>query len=833
MSPRRENHFGNNASEDNGQWRFRLFLSSDEECLVQPQEEDGWRLGYDVELNGVGFLHAAQGGSEDESNSEAESGVDTVEFSQHLGYSLLQLEESAAGNFASSSDSDDFITETEHFQGNTEVETKDEHVVEADNPSRELGEGISLPCEAISGELIPHQPIDIILDDGCVCMSRKREHAVDCEMGKRGVWLVKVWVFSVFFCHCFLVILDITFFPEFAHLGSMQVPRYLSDLWEANAGTDVGRLVIQQSANGKGDVGVGGVKLKSRLGLVLPQSVSSAVKGPAQIPDEHSFILGDVLNQTMAVLAEDKSEGRVVKRAECRPPASSSYLKMKIAQISKSGQPKKQVLQMEKAAVKFKPIAAHAEDMMRMKQKKEGAKAVRADRDILMQALFHAFEKHQYYRLQDLQQLTQQPAGYVKELLTEIAVYNTAPPHKSMWELKPEYRNYTLQRKNILGRIGLIESWGRYVLNHATPSCMIYLRAGHIPHLTWGVAQKWLKLEQAPIYQLTMPSLMESSEIIKKFGKGAAAFCGIPVCAFVEGNAVHLQIYDPLGEMRSGFNDTKSTAVFTKGGKRMNFICDSFDTMLDSDTPRNSSNKRLSKALERTATFCAQLFEQGEEVQVFFSSPFLINTLFNVIRRQNYFTVASSALPLKRSVFKRTVFKYITFKGAPIVSLGGGFSGYHRRKFAVDLGLNERWDGFSIDLHDFAHGNDVDWEELKKLVGETFFQILRSSFLPSILCQSFHDPLPPHRLRYVAGPFDPAMVLVLTRLGFDLFADDHGKLFDSCSCYTCQNYTRMYLRHLTNTKELLGPILLVIHNLTEYQTMFRLIRKSIDGADTT
>ncbi|KAE9413038.1 hypothetical protein Angca_004601, partial [Angiostrongylus cantonensis] len=212
-----------------------------------------------------------------------------------------------------------------------------------------------------------------------VCMSRKREHAVDCEMGKRGVWLVKV-------------------------------PRYLSDLWEANAGTDVGRLVIQQSANGKGDV-----KLKSRLGLVLPQSVSSAVKGPAQIPDEHSFILGDVLNQTMAVLAEDKSglnedieirhlsgrlsiEGRVVKRAECRPPASSSYLKMKIAQISKSGQPKKQVLQMEKAAVKFKPIAAHAEDMMRMKQKKEGAKAVRADRDILMQALFHAFEKHQYYR---------------------------------------------------------------------------------------------------------------------------------------------------------------------------------------------------------------------------------------------------------------------------------------------------------------------------------------------------------------------------------------------------------------------------------------------------
>ncbi|WKY10438.1 hypothetical protein Q1695_002642 [Nippostrongylus brasiliensis] len=254
-------------------------------------------------------------------------------------------------------------------------------------------------------------------------MSRKRDHAVDCEMGKRGVWLVKV-------------------------------PRYLSDLWEANAGTDVGRLVIHPTV--KGDV-----RLKSRPGLVLPPSVTSTIKGPAQIPDEHIFILGDVLNQTMVVLAEDKAglneemeirqgrlsiEGRVVKRAECRPPASSSYLKMKIAQISSSGQPKKQVLQMDKAAVKFKPVAAHAEDMMRIKQKKEGAKTVRADRHVLQQALFHAFEKHQYYRLQDLQQLTQQPAGYVKEILTEIAVYNTAPPHKSMWELKPEYRDYASQK---------------------------------------------------------------------------------------------------------------------------------------------------------------------------------------------------------------------------------------------------------------------------------------------------------------------------------------------------------------------------------------------------
>lgn len=33
-----------------------------------------------------------------------------------------------------------------------------------------------------------------------------------------------------------------------------------------------------------------------------------------------------------------------------------------------------------------------------------------------MKALFQAFEKHQYYRLVDLQKLTGQPPGYVKEV---------------------------------------------------------------------------------------------------------------------------------------------------------------------------------------------------------------------------------------------------------------------------------------------------------------------------------------------------------------------------------------------------------------------------------
>ncbi len=46
-----------------------------------------------------------------------------------------------------------------------------------------------------------------------------------------------------------------------------------------------------------------------------------------------------------------------------------------------------------------------------------------------------------------------------------------------------------------------------------------------------------------------------------------------------------------------------------------------------------------------------------------------------------------------------------------------------------------------------------------------------------------------------------------------IYTDDAKPLDVECSCYTCQHYSRSYLRHLVRANELLGPILLSIHNL--------------------
>ena len=71
---------------------------------------------------------------------------------------------------------------------------------------------------------------------------------------------------------------------------------------------------------------------------------------------------------------------------------------MKARQIELVSIPKKTVQQMDKAVVKFKPVSIHVENIAKDKQKKEGAKAVRLERPQVVEMIFKAFEKHQYYR---------------------------------------------------------------------------------------------------------------------------------------------------------------------------------------------------------------------------------------------------------------------------------------------------------------------------------------------------------------------------------------------------------------------------------------------------
>lgn len=59
------------------------------------------------------------------------------------------------------------------------------------------------------------------------------------------------------------------------------------------------------------------------------------------------------------------------------------------------------------------------------------------------------------------------------------------------------------------------------------------------------------------------------------------------------------------------------------------------------------------------------------------------------------------------------------------------------------------------------------------------------------------------------------------------FAEDFGPLDPNCSCYTCRNYSRAYIRHLLKADETFGIRLTTYHNLHFLLQLMRDVRQAI------
>jgi len=115
--------------------------------------------------------------------------------------------------------------------------------------------------------------------------------------------------------------------------------------------------------------------------------------------------------------------------------------------------------------------------------------------------------------------------------------------------------------------------------------------------------------------------------------------------------------------------------------------------------------------------------------------------------------------------------------------------------------------------------------------------------------------LPEDRPRYLMGVGRPEDIVAAVARGVDMFDcvmptrnARNGHLFtrtgdikirnarwkadtrpldETCACYTCQHYSRAYIKHLQRCNEILGARLATIHNLHFYQQLMREIRTAI------
>ncbi|XP_075447226.1 general transcription factor IIF subunit 2 [Ascaphus truei] len=248
--------------------------------------------------------------------------------------------------------------------------------------------------------------------------------------------------------------LDMTGAKQNTGMWLVKVPKYLAQQWTKATGRgEVGKLRIAKN-QGKTEVSF---TLNEELASIQDIGGKSA---SVSAPREHPFILQSVGGQTLTVFTESSSgqsdekseiktndklamEGIVVQRAECRPAAGENYMKLKKLQIEESSKPMRLSKQLDKAVTSnYKPVANHRYNIEYEKKKKEDGKRARADKQQVLDMLFSAFEKHQYYNIKDLVDITKQPVTYLKEILRDIGIYNVKGTHKNTWELKPEYRHY-------------------------------------------------------------------------------------------------------------------------------------------------------------------------------------------------------------------------------------------------------------------------------------------------------------------------------------------------------------------------------------------------------
>ncbi len=61
------------------------------------------------------------------------------------------------------------------------------------------------------------------------------------------------------------------------------------------------------------------------------------------------------------------------------------------------------------------------------------------------------------------------------------------------------------------------------------------------------------------------------------------------------------------------------------------------------------------------------------------------------------------------------------------------------------------------------------------------------------------------------------------------YSADFRPISSYCRCLACSNYSRAYIHHLLKSEEMLGGILLTIHNLAFYFEFFKTLRSSVEN----
>uniref|UniRef100_A0A182QNR0 Queuine tRNA-ribosyltransferase accessory subunit 2 n=1 Tax=Anopheles farauti TaxID=69004 RepID=A0A182QNR0_9DIPT len=364
------------------------------------------------------------------------------------------------------------------------------------------------------------------------------------------------------------------------------------------------------------------------------------------------------------------------------------------------------------------------------------------------------------------------------------------------------------------GRLGVLAGIDRLpAVSIQTPGFIFHTKGGSVPHLSKEAMQHVSSTEPTFLH-LSISNTLHMQEAIKASRTTIAEFIA------QSNSATLLFPRDPSESAIPGVPEKESLPIYTRYGRRnigVNeymemveaFRPDAYTPLYDADTDESSSKKREQKSLDRTEKFVEQSLDWHRKSDVLRSCALI----------------------------------------GPVV---GGYNEKLREKSIEFLrNTDAPYVGYLIDgLH--MNGASVAYMDGKAAVP-----------VVTNVCKQ----LPEEKVRFCFGAYDAKLVLDLVASGVDVFdtsyvyvkaaqehralafsfdvkstpnehtteldttdaqlAEDFSPLVAGCACYTCQKHSRAYVHHLHNTREMLGPILIMIHNLHHYLEFFKAIRHHV------
>ncbi|ROK23360.1 Queuine tRNA-ribosyltransferase accessory subunit 2 [Anabarilius grahami] len=315
------------------------------------------------------------------------------------------------------------------------------------------------------------------------------------------------------------------------------------------------------------------------------------------------------------------------------------------------------------------------------------------------------------------------------------------------------------------------------------PGCLLYTRCATVPHLTQDTLHTLSDLPS--VTQVSVDSFAEHQEVLEEFKEGVRKFAGL------HDTVLFCSLHDSANTSPAGHVTNKTVSVWGSGGRieltAARFMAiqaaiqpDCYQSMADGETwQANTSRKRVRKAVDRSLAHldeCLVLHQKTQELKH--------AEIFGVVEGGD---IMEERLRLVLGI------------GCPDDVISCAEAGVDLFESVFPFQVTERGCALSFD-----YTIDPDPETaVLELNGE----------MPAV--------------KKLNANGDENMTPFEINLKDKRYQDDFRPLVEGCGCYCCKKHMRAYVHHLLVTNELLGGVLLMLHNMAHYLGFFKALREAI------